>query len=250
MRYSFFDPQRDSGQVSDFLVEFKEAAESLVALLRKSNIKIVPYFSDSLPYFSSLSREEKESILSKINFLVKVYSSSISQIYSNQALVWRALKKLKMQIPNEIMGSIDDDDIVEIYDTQFIQQFCNLRFFEICSYSIEQLTCLPWTQLWERRPKDIEDLFEIAAVLSEEQKPIFLSNRHKVKEMSSPFQYEIDYELKAAAPVKNIQGDLVGFIVVEGSEVTGGALTAEEEEAYLKRYLYPLEMGANIRSLN
>src|ERR1019366_3529814 len=54
---------------------------------------------------------------------------------------------------SELLDEIHDGDYVEIYDSSGVQVFANFEFCAMITYSIEEVTCRHWTELYERDEK-------------------------------------------------------------------------------------------------
>jgi hypothetical protein len=69
---------------------------------------------------------------------------------SSRQLTWSALKILGLRPPLDFFDKIQNEDIVEIYNTDQVQIFRTLRFFELCSYDVASILMIPWYKLYGR----------------------------------------------------------------------------------------------------
>ena len=63
-----------------------------------------------------------------------------------------------MSLPNDFYDTIEGEDIIEVYDTSFIQVFRNVKFMEVCSYTVIDILMYEWPDLYDRSQKVTEGL--------------------------------------------------------------------------------------------
>lgn len=76
--------------------------------------------------------------------LLREIEASGESIKDTKVYLWRALKRLQLVPPADILDYVHDDDIVELYFLDEIQAFRNFRFLELTSFTIEEMLCRPW----------------------------------------------------------------------------------------------------------
>lgn len=76
--------------------------------------------------------------------LFREMQASGESILQTKKYLWRALQKLRLTPPADILDYIFDADIVEIYFLDDIQAFRNFRFLELTSYTLDEMLCRPW----------------------------------------------------------------------------------------------------------
>lgn len=76
--------------------------------------------------------------------IIRAMSASGEGVRDTKVYLWRALKRLQLVPPSNVLDYIHDEDIVEIYFLDEIQVFRNFRFLEMTSYTIEEMLCRPW----------------------------------------------------------------------------------------------------------
>ena len=222
--------------------EFIKLSDEIAKAGEEARCKITPYFDPSLPHFSRLGDEQQKEIIEKLHFFRQCLMDTKSQGYnfSNSAqLVWVALKNLGFNIPGDFLDRIGQNHVVEIYDNRFLQVFCNFEFFNNCSYSIEQMSCFAWPELWHRRQEDMEKLIELSRAVVElgPDEVMTIGLQQEIEELHSPFKYKVKNECKFAAPVRRI-GDkqVAGIIVIEECEILNPITSEEEEMRLLEEY--------------
>lgn len=69
---------------------------------------------------------------------------------SSRIFLWRWLSKCALTVPSDLIGNLNDEDLIEVYDQNLNQVFRNLRFFSVSSYSLIDLLHKPLPELFER----------------------------------------------------------------------------------------------------
>lgn len=133
---------------ADYLLDKIETFHRLTNL--SVNIDASP---KSIAHFEGLPLKSQSRILD--NF--KIYCDLLGfarkcgvPMYDSKKLTWACLQLLKLRPCHDVLEKIQENDVVEIYNTDHIQIFRNLRFFELCSYSIFDVLVYEWTTLYER----------------------------------------------------------------------------------------------------
>ena len=101
----------------------------------------------SLPHFRAASRKVQHWAVAYLGFNVEILRQMASAGESpkeTRKYLWRALLGLNLVPPADGMEYINNEDIVEIYFLDEFQAFRNLRFFELTSFTVEEMLCLPW----------------------------------------------------------------------------------------------------------
>lgn len=136
--------------------QFREALETLAALGQAEGMSLVPYKDASLPAFTALPDQNKQQVVDAVTLYTEVMQSSASQPESlryNLNSVWRMLGRLRLRPSDDLFENLAPNDIVEIYTVSGLQIFRSFHFFELCSYTLEDLFCIPWFSLFSRPPE-------------------------------------------------------------------------------------------------
>lgn len=152
--------------------KFSALTTALINLLAKEGVKNQPHL-EGLPCFSKLNDVEKEVAIQRVETYYQLCSEHVAEgqsLRDSKTFTWRALVKMGLAPLSDFLNNIGDDDIVEIYSYDEIQMFRNLEFFDLCTYTLEELFCLQWYRLFVRAP-------EIAAAISNIAVEIF-SKKH------------------------------------------------------------------------
>ena len=225
----------DSG--SDQTKLFRELAAKTCELLSQENITLIPFRSVNVPYFSGLPQEYKTLVLFKLQATLNIYQSTLSNGHSlrdTQRLVWSALKEFGFTGPSDLMNLLEnDDDIVEIYDNSQIQLFCNLRFYDFCSFTLEDLFCRPFQELFERaNPQATQKILEVGLGMFQGQikqsTNMTEAGTQVVRELDSPLGFEYEMSIHSFTPLFRKGSQLPeALVAVESARF----LNAEEVES-------------------
>ena len=222
---------------------FFHAAQKISEYGKDLGIRITAAIDSTLPEFRKLSSNDQQSAVEKIEANLDVFASVVASggnLSSPNTIAWMACQKLGYTPPSDFFSKLTDEDVIEIYSKDGLHQFANLKFFEICSYTLEQLYTLPWHTLWQREEKDVALLMSLPGiVLSPDHSGTLevLSRHQKVKESASPFKYETRYQMRFIAPlICRDTHKKMGMIVSERALLEGPLLSPSEEEALLESF--------------
>lgn len=199
--------------------EFRILTEDICAMLAMGGLNRKPY-KPGLPYFSKLSPERKDHVFQNLNFYRTLCSEQINEGYKIQdskSFTWRALNKLYLVPPSDMFDKMMDEDIVEIYSSENIQLFRNFRFFEFCSYSLEELCCVEWWYLFDRdQTQGTKMITEIQKLLTGEIRGGFAPDvrPHVMNESQSEEKLSMNYEMRWIAPLMKNKS-IAGYVVLE-----------------------------------
>jgi hypothetical protein len=141
---------------------FKSSVDRLVELGNLHNIKIKGYSDKNWPLFQNLPIATQERQAVAMRKLVDLYWAAERagvDLTEDQALLQFSLQHLSLSGDQDIVGLVEPDDLVEIMDFDFLQVYRNFNYFGLCNYSLVELTCVPWYELYERSSKVEEELF-------------------------------------------------------------------------------------------
>lgn len=222
--------------------------------LLERHTKASPYVNESLPYFSLCSVERKKNILGNLKANVEIYDSYLYESSGQKptnpsALLWRALQQLELRPSGSLFSFISPDDVIEIHLIDGTQIFRNLAFFDYCSYSLEELYCCSWNDLYSHSSQALAKLMELdrKMFLGEIRDVTALDfGSHIIKELRSPLKYQINAKMKYLAPLFGVDSRAVATIVIEEADLL---VTVQDEEFALKKY-YEGEQPEKIASFD
>lgn len=140
---------------------FKILSENISALIEEEGLLVRPYGHATLPYFNLLTIEEQEQVLKDILIYFQVCTDVKSQngsLKDTRLFTEKAAARLGVTVDPAILALIEPHHLIEIYTQAQTQIFRSLIFFEVCSYSLEDLYCRKWYHLYQRTPEDQEKL--------------------------------------------------------------------------------------------
>ena len=227
----------------DLKCQFREFADEISALGAKAGVRITPYREESVPHFARQSEDKQLNIVNELATYVRICHATLSaggKLDDSTVFTWNALKEFKLRPPSDLFNYIAEDNVIEIHTKEGIQIFRNFRFYECCSYSLEELACFPWNVLYRRNESAFMALMgAVQRMMSgavRETIPLEGLGRHLIEEAHSPYKYKIDAEMNYGAPLFDEDNVPVATIVIERGKVMGGPLTTAEETELLKRY--------------
>lgn len=167
---------------------------------------------EGFPHFNQLTNLEKTTAIERLQFY---YDLCMEQLIEGQSLrdskkfTWRALVKLGLSPQSDLLDRIGEGDIVEIYNEEQVQLFRNLEFFDICSYTLEELFCIQWWRLFQRDEAVSSEILKLVNDLYSKKYPNGVAGplpQHTVLECLSRDKFKIDFFMKYIGPLyKNKQ---------------------------------------------
>lgn len=199
--------------------QFRDLCEKIAAMAQEDGYGTRPYTGPEIPLFTTKDEAAKAEIVRSLNeYIINIQSVRAgSKNMTNLNSFWRVLSERKMIPPSDFFDLVKKDDIIEIYDAQGIQIFRSWAFFGLTTYSIEEMYCVPWTDLYGREA-EVKDkcVAAVIKVLSGEVNHSFkpdipvhvvyeLKGNGKLRNMSEPL---------VIAPLKDSSGNICGLIHV------------------------------------
>lgn len=205
-------------------------------------VNVVPFKNLQLPFFSTLSRERQLQVLANLESNIRVCEITLSngeKLTDSAAMTWSAIKELKLRPTSDLFSFITNDAVIEIHDAQGCQLYRNFQFYSFCSYTLEELYCLPWNELYTRDESVLNGLFALASKIYAGQVKETISTglpTHVIKELNSPFKYEINADVDYLSPLYDLNNRPVATVAIERGQLTGRSLTGAEEEYLLSEH--------------
>lgn len=206
-------------------VEFREMCLKLSHFGREEGVRILPFRSPHLPYFSGLSPAYQSVVLDRLKIFTEICEMTRKeghQIKNTASLTWFALKRFGFSFGSDLFSQIHDQSVIEFYDEENIQIFRNLKFFEVCSYTLEDIYCRPWPELFVRSESGVtEGLLQIIQGFYQggntKMTPVDLGSQ-TIVETSSMFEYQLKAQVNFLAPLFQNKRT-VGFVAIEEAEI-------------------------------
>lgn len=210
-------------------LSFKYQSEKLSSILKQSDVSMRPYDSAATPWFSQLTDQGKALVIEKIEANIAVYTELFEQGHSlrdSKKLMWQSLKSSRLTFRSDLFDFFNEGDVIEVYDKNNIQVFCNLDFYDYCSYTIEDIYCRPWVELFIREDNDsLENLIPVLngfydGTINDTVSMDHLGV-HSVIEKDSAFKNHFNMQIKYLSPIFDEDTKQpYGFVAVEAAEIT------------------------------
>lgn len=186
--------------------DFMSLTEDLTRWLAAEGIHCRPYVP-GLPFFSQLPIPKRQEIVRAVRFYHELCQEQFKEGYKitdSLTFTWRALKKLGLVPRSDLFSKVTDEDILEVYSSDGRQLYRNFRFFDFCSYTMEELYSLEWWSLYKRDEAFTEKLFAIVGRIFNgeiEETVVPDCPAHVVSETSSVGKIQMNYELRMLSPL-------------------------------------------------
>ncbi|WII73347.1 hypothetical protein QJS83_05620 [Bdellovibrio sp. 22V] len=200
---------------------FRIHASNICALVEEEGIVIRPHARHGLPFFNLLNDDEK---LQVIRDLQQYYQICLDVKMNGRSLrdtkffTLKALERHGFAVDPDLLDKIESNHLVEFYNFLQTQIFRTLLFFEVGSYTLEDLYCRKWYNLYERTPADQAAIEKTAAELFAQKKTIRVNNpEHVIKERDSLERLSIRNKLLWASPLKKEGVDVAVILIATAS---------------------------------
>jgi hypothetical protein len=212
------------GKETELHGRFTEAANNTMANLEAKGITIQAFYDPKLPHFTALSTTEKLDVTSHLKGMETVLSQlDTPAAHSAPTLAQTYIKHMRYTVADEVWGYIDETDVVDIYGQDNRLKFASLRLFGAVSYSIEDVFCRSWLELYHRSREDVlQQIYKVCEeIILKARKDIVHMDSlplHSCVEIDSPLKRQFVLRAKVFAPVHKIDR-LVGFMCVNRGSV-------------------------------
>ncbi|XGC80016.1 hypothetical protein ACES2L_11820 [Bdellovibrio bacteriovorus] len=198
---------------------FKLYSNKICSLIENEGVIIRPYSNPSLSYFNVLSTEEQNEVLHNLESYYQIcldVKKSSRSLRETRYFTECALNHLGYTVDSQMLDKIEDHHLIEIYSYSQTQMFRSLLFFDVCSYTLEDLYCRKWYSLYERTPEDhklVEDLV-VRYMGSENKVPIAVANpQHVIKEKDSLERLSIINKMLWLVPLYKNEKDVAMLLI-------------------------------------
>lgn len=182
-----------------------------------------PFHDPSLPHFSSLSQEKKQSALHYVRRIWGITQHHVQNhvdAENNAMALWSALKSCGLTPGSDLFGHLEGDDKIEIYTLNGIQIWRNCNVMEICSYTLEEIYSFDWQERYERSPRDNQ---AIMAAIDQAIKPggnfRAMIPRHQVVEKFSENRLCLNVRHDYFFPLMGPEREVSAFLVTSKVEI-------------------------------
>lgn len=199
---------------------FIDLSVKLQRALGKEGLFIIPFEEPGLPFFSNLSKEQCSQIIEQLKVLLEITEEMQAQqikVTDPANLIRVFFAKFDLHAPNWVIDSITKHDIVDVWNLESRLIIASFNFFDICSYSLEELFCRPWAELFSRDTDIHIQIFQLCRSLlnGEINQPVDMTYipQHKVRETYAAQDSYAVMQPRIFSPVYS-EHQLVGFMSV------------------------------------
>jgi PAS domain-containing protein len=216
----------DSVTIQDPVARFRAQTELLAWFLADEGVSKSPYFSRDLPHFSKLAADEQAEAVRVLGHTLEIFDevkSAGGSLADTPQLIWRSLRRLNWTPKSDVFDKIEKGDVIEIYSTEHRGLFRNLAFYDLVSYSLEDVFARKWFELFKRDEKKTAEIFQfVDRILRDEFRETTAPGfgHHLCYEMSSPARLHYKMSVKYVSPVYK-EGKIAGYVAIETCEVVG-----------------------------
>lgn len=222
-------------------LEFKPLLESFSRHLAAKGIPIEPWGVASVQKFLSLTPQQQDKAFSRFESYLELIGwpqsfpfnqkiSNYKETYSEKDLLKVCARNLDINFHSDIYAKMTNEDIVEVYDRDFVQIYRNLGFFDLCSYSLLDLLSHEFYTLYERSLQVNSLMMEAGEQLVHRPyslEPVSLRHisKHLMREKFSEKKISFMIEFKEMYPVYTSRRDFYGYLIIQGVEKMPNAQT-------------------------
>lgn len=133
---------------------FRTLCESLALLLEHEGMAVRPYANENLIFFQMLSPESQDEAIELLeDYLAtaKLVLKDKHSLKESRYFVQKALEYFELSAHPEFVAAAQDPRrISEFYSLKGTQFFRTFNYFEMTSYTLEDIYCRQWVDLYER----------------------------------------------------------------------------------------------------
>ncbi|MCB0393580.1 MAG: hypothetical protein KDD25_03435 [Bdellovibrionales bacterium] len=159
------------------------------------------------------TKEAKKLTIGRDIFPAPKGSSEYSESIDRQRIdLFLKISGLHTKTP--FSSYISDGDVIEIYDMNFVQIYCNGKFFEVTSIPLTKLDSKPYSELYLRQPHiQMTMMSEIKRLLQSEGAPIRFNVPERTLTETEGEERIIQVNFKYAALLFNESNEAAGILV-------------------------------------
>lgn len=199
--------------------EFASQLNILGSLLSLAGYNLMPYRHESLPLFCNLTPPQQKDVLKSLKAYCMALEDGIvhEENINSTRMVWRFLVALGFFPHEDLFDTVREESYIQIYNFDQFQIFRSLSFFDKCSFTLEEIVCRPWWQLWRRSRQDLHILSEVSRqnLVCPQSKTLRFDNPFEMaQEISDGSAHQFSYRIKSATALTR-SGRLHATLLVE-----------------------------------
>lgn len=204
------------------VAEFRDLCERTSRLVVGAGHSVLPYRSPELSRFKGHGNPQR--VIESLRVYTEVLEAATEageDLNDSPKLVWRMIQRLGFIPQHDIFDRLEAEDTIEIYTTDNWQIFRNMRFFDVVSFTVEEMCTLVWNRDTERDSKITWDLLEMMFKIKTGtlKTTLDLSKipRHKMREVIGE-GWLTTIQMRLVSPLRR-ENTLVAAIATNRSEV-------------------------------
>jgi hypothetical protein len=198
--------------------QFLDLINRFAMQLDNDGISTIAYSEQSLMKLASM-----ESL--KVSRLYEAFSTYYdviqnhwreeNSVTNSKKILWKMCLRMGYRPCADLLDSISEGDVIEIYASDWVQTFRNMEFLDLCSYDLTSLFTHEFHELFQRPDAVNQYIFGLLndVFLGKIQKTTQIGfEPHLLKEIHSPERLTFQIEPGVISPLKNHTGDIVAFV--------------------------------------
>lgn len=176
---------------------FKRLTEELSSLLEKEGVLVRPYAHPQLVHFNKINEKQQLEIISGLKHFIEAAKRVLRlgrSLKESEFFVRIALEYFGFEPHPEFEHrAFQKDVVVEFYALSGIQLFRTFNYFELTSYTLEDIYCRQWHDLYERPEETVTKMFSDVEnlVISADPRKTLTYGTHIIKERASLERLEV-----------------------------------------------------------
>jgi len=205
--------------------QFAALTRELAALAALEGIGLRPMSSAGALYSKMPLGAQAHALwqLSTLLEVVKRIQARQESLRNSKALAEEFCKTTQMELPADALHKLQGVEFLDIYNADHQLLFANFTFLETVSYSLEDLFCRSWLDLFARDNEGVQkQIFDLClqilagsffGVVEAGHIPV-----HLIRETSSPLKLTAYLQPKFFAPLRK-EGKICGYFCVNNGEL-------------------------------
>ncbi len=186
--------------------------------LDREGIAVVPYTDRSLQKIATMDPAKIGRLYEAFASYYEVLQSTHSEgtpIVNSKRTLWKICKHLGYLPCSDLMDSIHDGDVIEIYASDWVQTYRNMEFLNLCSYDLASLFTQEFHELFHRPDEVNEYIFKLLNNVFDgaiDRTTEIGFEPHVLQEKHSEERLSFRIEPGIISPLKSESGQVVAFV--------------------------------------
>lgn len=222
---------------------FRTMTEHFSELSKTVGLDIKPFRGDKPEYFQKMPVGLQDSVIMSFLKSVEVIQemAALNEPFgSGQKFLWRMLRNMNLRPTRDLFSILEDDDVIEIYQLpQCVQIFRNLKFYKVCSYSLDEILCRPFWDLFQRDEKVTKAIMERVTFATSQIEPRTVEYNiepYILTEIDSSRCLISEVENKFLSPLFDENHNIVAMVnVMSGRVISQNKDAVDSSDLFIKR---------------